>query len=101
MSEAVSKAAANVMDWRPFDEVYRAFVQANPMLGLNPGEFAATRLRQRYGPQLVAAGAALKLPNRLWLAHPEKFGPAVFEAMTAQREEIMDRVQARRAGAAS
>jgi hypothetical protein len=84
-------------DWRPFDEVYVEFVEANPMLGLNPSEFAATRLRQQYGTELLRVGAALRLPNRRWLAHPNKFGPAVFKAMTARTTAIVDRANLRQA----
>jgi hypothetical protein len=78
-------------DWQPFDEVYRDFVEANPMLGLNASEFASTRLRQQYGERLLAAGAATRLPNRRWLASPRRFGPALFAAMTARRAEILGR----------
>lgn len=81
--------------WRPFDEVYREFAEANPMLGLAASEFASTRLRQQYGAELLNAGAALRLPNRRWLAHPTKFGPAVFEAMTQRAAEIIEQAQAR------
>jgi len=52
-------------DWQPFDEVYFAFCEANPMLGLNPTEDAAVRLRSLYAPQLEAWGAATKLPRSL------------------------------------
>lgn len=97
MNAVQSTPAATVQDWRPFDDVYREFVEANPMLGLNASEFAATRLRQHYGEQLLAAGAALRLPNRRWLAHPGKFGQAVFEAMTSSKAEIIERAQARQA----
>lgn len=81
-------------DWQPFDDVYREFVDANPMLGLNASEFAATRLRQQYGDKLLAAGAALRLPNRRWLASPRLFGPALFRAMAARQAEILARAGA-------
>lgn len=83
-------------DWLPFDEVYRAFVEANPMLGLNASEFASTRLRQQYGEELLASGAVLHLPNRRWLASPRQFGPALFAAMAARRSEILERAGAPR-----
>lgn len=86
-------------DWQPFDDVYRDFAEANPMLKLNASQFAAGRLRQQYGAQLIAAGAALKLPNRLWFASREKFGPALWAAMVARREEILARAQAEPADA--
>lgn len=76
-------------DWQPFDDVYFAFAEANPMLGLNPSESAAQRLRQQYGQALLAAGAAQRLPNRRWLASTRRFGPALFQAMTRRRRDIL------------
>lgn len=84
-------------DWQPFDDVYYAFVEANPMLGLNASEFAAARLRQQYGARLLAAGAALRLPNRRWLASPRRFGPALWTAMQERRSEILSRADAHEA----
>ena len=81
-------------DWQPFDDVLRAFAEANPMLGLGTSEFAANRLRQQYGAQLLASGAVVRLPNRRWLADPHRFGPALFAAMAARRSEILVRVKA-------
>jgi hypothetical protein len=78
-------------DWRPFDDVYRAFVEANPMLGLGASEHASTRLRHQYGARLLAAGAALRLPNRRWLASPRRFGPALIAAMAQRCNEIVNR----------
>ena len=78
-------------DWQPFDEVYQAFVEANPMLGLNPSEFAAIRLRQQYGERLLESGAVVRLPNRRWFANPHRFGPALFAAMAQRRSAIMAR----------
>jgi hypothetical protein len=78
-------------DWQPFDDVYVAFAEANPMLGLRASEFASSRLRQHYGARLLAAGAAMRLPNRRWLASPRRFGPALFAAMAARRNEILAR----------
>lgn len=76
-------------DWQPFDEVYAAFAEANPMLGLNPSEYAATRVRQQYGERLLLAGVARKMPNRRWLASPRRFGPALFDAMSRRRAEVL------------
>jgi hypothetical protein len=87
-------------DWRAFDEVYEEFVDANPMLGLGSSIFAATRLRQHYGAALVEAGAAIKLPNRRWLAHAGKFGPALFAAMTGRRDEIIGQARTHHEGPA-
>jgi hypothetical protein len=76
-------------DWQPFDEVYRAFAEANPMLGLHTSEHATTRLRQQYGPRLLASGAVVRLQNRRWLASRQRFGEALFRAMSARRDEIV------------
>lgn len=78
-------------DWQPFDDVFRDFCEANPMLGLTASETAAIRLRQQYAERLLVAGAAMKLPNRRWLASPRRFGPALFAAMTARSNEILAR----------
>jgi hypothetical protein len=78
-------------DWQPFDEVYCAFAEANPMLGLNATPFAAARVRSEYGKRLIAAGAALRLRNRRWLARERLFAPALFAAMTQRHAEILAR----------
>jgi len=82
---------ASPEDWQPFDDVYRDFADANPMLGLHTSEWASTRLRQQYGDALEAAGAAMRLPNRKWLASPRLFGPVLFRAMALRRQEILAR----------
>lgn len=83
--------------WVPFDEAYENFVDAHPMLGLGSGMWATTNLRRNYGERLIASGAVVKLVNRRWLAHRDKFGPALFELLTRTSAEIVEKARARQA----
>jgi hypothetical protein len=85
--------------WMPFDDAYDAFAKANPMLGLGSTQWATTNLRRNFGPQLIAAGAVIKLMNRKWLAHREKFGPTLFTLIQREPAEIIAAAKARQAAA--
>jgi hypothetical protein len=88
---------SSVDAWVSFDDAYEAFVQAHPMLGLGSGLWATTNLRRNYGPRLLESGAVIQLVNRRWLAHREKFGPALFELLTKTGDEILQKARARQA----
>ena len=94
-TQATQPDASDITVWQPFDAAYSAFAKAHPMLGLHIGEWAVWNLRRTHGPALLAAGAMLRLPNRRWLAHVDKFGPALFEALTHAPQAIIDQARAR------
>jgi hypothetical protein len=88
-------------DWMAFDDAYEAFASANPMLGLGTGQWATINLRRNFGPQLIATGAVVALVNRRWLAHRERFGPALFAVLSSARAGIIDAAKARQAAGKS
>jgi hypothetical protein len=102
MSKAQEQPAdtSNIDDWLLFDDAYEAFVEAHPALGLGSGLWATNNLRRTYGERLIASGAVIKLANRRWIAHREKFGPALFGLLTKTADEILQKARARQAAAA-
>ena len=99
MSKAHEQPAdtSSVDAWLSFDDAYEAFVETHPMLGLGSGVWATTNLRRNFGPQLLASGAVIQLVNRRWLAHKDKFGPALFALLTKTSDEILQKARARQA----
>ncbi len=95
MNNPQDKPAFAIPDWIAFDEAYEHFATANPMLGLGTNEWAALNLRRNFGAKLIETGAVRQLPNRRWIAHRERFGPALFELLQRGPAEIMDRARSR------
>lgn len=93
MNEQTAKSIID--EWLPFDEAYRAFVDSNPMLGLGRGEWASMNVRRNFGGRLIEAGAVRQIVNRRWLAHREKFGPALFELLAREPGRIVAEAQRR------
>ena len=98
-SEAVHVSDVTIDEWIVFDDAYEAFVTANPMLGLGSGQWARINLRRYFGDRLLAAGVVRQLVNRRWLAHRERFGPALFALLTRTTSEIVAKARARQVGA--
>ena len=91
------KPTDTIDDWIAFDEAYENFVSANPMLGLGSNTWAALNLRRNFGARLLETGAVRQLVNRRWIAHRERFGPALFELLQRAPAEILERARARQA----
>jgi hypothetical protein len=85
--------ADNLDVWIAFEDAYAAFVLAKPQLGLGSNTWACTNLRRNFGALLVQRGAAVKLVNRRWLAHRDKFGPALFELLTRTPAQVVKDLQ--------
>ena len=99
MSEQQDKPMDAIEDWILFDEAYADFVMSHPAIGLSMGASGPQNLRRNFGERLLAAGVARRLVNRRWLAHRERFGPALFELLTRAPSELVDQVRARQAAA--
>ncbi|HXD05647.1 MAG TPA: hypothetical protein VN680_06345 [Burkholderiaceae bacterium] len=101
MATAQQEAAGvswSVKDWVSFDDAYAEFSSKHPMLGLPAGEWGPLNLRRTLGTQLVERGVAVKLPSRKWIAHRARFGPVLFELLTAEPARIVEQARARQAG---
>jgi len=90
--------AADLEKWVAFDDAYDAFVKAHPALGLGSNTWATTNLRRNFGPRLISEGVVIRLLNRRWLAHRDKFGPALFRLIQRAPAELIERAKARAAG---
>jgi hypothetical protein len=85
----------SIDEWITFDEAYESFVESHPKLGLGTGTWATVNLRRNYGERLLQSGTVIQLANRRWLAHRERFAPALFELLLRAPAEIVERAKAR------
>ena len=72
--------------WGIAAEVWRDFVTANPVLGLNPGPWALTNFLRHAKPALVAADVLRKARGRHWIAHRAKFAAVAFDLVSRAKE---------------